>query len=120
MFKKPGKSEVTKQIEIFNSVQGKGPIDWAVVLILTSWPNLKPLPHILSNFETSAEHAAAQAAYDWMVGDSTITPAEYMGYDETQPEPPMTLRRKIWLTLVIVAIFSAYAWMVGRAVAGVQ
>lgn len=97
--RKPGKRAVTKQLEVLNSIQGKGPVDWAVVVMLTSWPNLIDASTI--EFKTSHETYAARQAMHWMLGVSDVSPVEYLGYAEL-PEPPTKLKRTLYFAIAMI------------------
>jgi hypothetical protein len=115
---KPTKSDITQQLNIFNSIQGKGPVDWAVVLVLTSWPKVHNLHHIINNFDTEAERKAAFATVDWMMGRLDGTPSEHLGY-VIPDERPLSFRRKIFGTLVIITVFVLFAMVVDNALGSV-
>lgn len=115
---KPTKSDVTKQIEIFNSVQGKGPVDWAVVLVLTTANRMDSLLTVVRNFDTQAERDAARQAAEWLQGLTETTPAEAMGYI-TEETRPLSFRRKVLCTLLAVTVFVLFCTVVDNALGSV-
>jgi hypothetical protein len=115
---KPTKSDITQQLNIFNSVQGKGPVDWAVVLVLTTANNMTALLNVVRNFDTQGERDAARQTAEWLQGLTDTTPAEAMGY-VIPDERPLSFRRKIFGTLVIITVFVLFAMVVDNALGSV-
>lgn len=100
--RKPGKRAVTKQLEILNSIQGKGPIDWAVVLVLTSWPRMGiEGDRTFVKNSTIPEVKAWLHTHEWLEGETSVTPVEYLGYAEL-PEPPVKFKRTLYIGIALI------------------